>query len=213
MLGGLAWTLGVYVRMPAPAKMPTTPAPTTVTGVVWRLAREVFLFESLFRASRWTWVFGWLFHAALVLVLLQHLRYLSAEWWSWVAWLHAHGIYASTAMVIGLLGLWARRVLVARVRYVTSPSDHLMLGLLLAIATTGMLMKYAAPVNVIAVKQFVRGVIFLDWQPLPASALLALHIALASVLLLVFPFSKLLHAPGLFFSPTRNQVDNPREHG
>jgi hypothetical protein len=29
--------------------------------------------------------------------------------------------------------------------------------------------------------------------------------------MLVFPFSKLLHAPGLFFSPTRNQADNPRE--
>jgi hypothetical protein len=27
----------------------------------------------------------------------------------------------------------------------------------------------------------------------------------------VFPFSKLLHAPGVFFSPTRNQTDNPRE--
>ena len=29
--------------------------------------------------------------------------------------------------------------------------------------------------------------------------------------MLVFPFSKLLHAPGVFFSPTRNQVDNARE--
>ena len=29
--------------------------------------------------------------------------------------------------------------------------------------------------------------------------------------MLIFPISKLLHAPGVFFSPTRNQVDNPRE--
>ena len=27
----------------------------------------------------------------------------------------------------------------------------------------------------------------------------------------IFPFSKLLHAPGVFFSPGRNQADNPRE--
>ena len=27
----------------------------------------------------------------------------------------------------------------------------------------------------------------------------------------VFPVSKLLHAPGMFFSPSRNQVDDPRE--
>jgi hypothetical protein len=29
--------------------------------------------------------------------------------------------------------------------------------------------------------------------------------------MLVFPFSKLLHAPGLFFSPSRNQPDDSRE--
>jgi hypothetical protein len=29
--------------------------------------------------------------------------------------------------------------------------------------------------------------------------------------MIIFPISKLLHAPGLFFSPTRNQADNPRE--
>ena len=34
---------------------------------------------------------------------------------------------------------------------------------------------------------------------------------LVAILMLVFSFSKLLHAPGLFFSPTRYQVDNPRE--
>jgi hypothetical protein len=29
--------------------------------------------------------------------------------------------------------------------------------------------------------------------------------------MIIFPYSKLLHMPGLFFSPSRNQVDNPRE--
>jgi hypothetical protein len=32
-----------------------------------------------------------------------------------------------------------------------------------------------------------------------------------ALLMLIFPISKLLHAPGLFFSPTRNQSDNTRE--
>ena len=34
---------------------------------------------------------------------------------------------------------------------------------------------------------------------------------LVLALMIIFPFSKLLHAPGVFFSPSRNQVDNPRE--
>jgi hypothetical protein len=46
--------------------------------------------------------------------------------------------------------------------------------------------------------------------PLP-TPLLLLHLLLVAMLMIVFPFSKLLHAPGLFFSPSRNQVDNPRE--
>jgi nitrate reductase gamma subunit len=49
------------------------------------------------------------------------------------------------------------------------------------------------------------------WQPLPADPLLWLHLLLVAALMIVFPFSKLLHAPGVFFSPTRNQPDDPRE--
>ena len=46
---------------------------------------------------------------------------------------------------------------------------------------------------------------------LRGAALLALPLALVALLMIIFPVSKLLHAPGVFFSPTRNQRDNPRE--
>jgi len=36
-------------------------------------------------------------------------------------------------------------------------------------------------------------------------------VALVAALMAIFPVSKLLHAPGLFFSPTRNQADDARE--
>jgi len=39
-------------------------------------------------------------------------------------------------MVAGLGGLWARRFLVDRVRYISTPSDHLMLLLLIGIGLT-----------------------------------------------------------------------------
>jgi nitrate reductase gamma subunit len=53
-----------------------------------------------------------------------------------------------------------------------------------------------------------------DWghlQTLPVDVALLAHLLLVIALMVVFPFSKLLHAPGVFFSPTRNQVDNARE--
>ena len=37
------------------------------------------------------------------------------------------------------------------------------------------------------------------------------HLLLFAILLVVAPFSKLLHAAGVFFSPTRHQRDDARE--
>ena len=212
LLLGLAYRILGYLRVPAPLKIPTTPAPTTRGGVALRLAREVVLFESLFKANLWLWACGWLFHAGLALVLLRHIRYVTEPVWSWVALLQPIGVYAGLAMAAGLAGLWVRRFFVASVRYISTPSDHLMLALLLAIAGSGLAMKFVAHTDIVGVKAFFLGLLYFDWQPLPDDGLLYAHLALVVLLMLVFPFSKLLHAPGIFFSPSRNQADNPREH-
>ncbi|MEX8504257.1 respiratory nitrate reductase subunit gamma [Leptothrix ochracea] len=211
LVGALAYRVADYVRTPAPLKIPTTPAPTTASGVVWRMAREVLLFESLFKSNLWTWAAGWLFHAGLALVLVRHLRYVTEPVWSWVALMQGPGILAGLAMVAGLMGLWLRRVAVERIRYISTPSDHLMLALLLGIGLSGLAMKFVAHTDIVAVKQFFLGLMRLSLQPLPADGVLYLHLGLVGVLMLIFPFSKLLHVPGIFFSPSRNQVDNPRE--
>ena len=57
----------------------------TRAGAARRVAREVVLFESLFRSNKWIWLFGWMFHVALALVLLRHLRYFTEPVWCWVA--------------------------------------------------------------------------------------------------------------------------------
>jgi len=168
-------------------------------------------FESLYHSSKWTWLFGWMFHAALALVLVRHLRYVTEPVWGWVAFAQPFGVYAGLAMLAGLAGLWARRFFVDRVRYISTISDHLMLALLAAIAATGLAMKYVAHTDVVAAKAFVLGLIVFDWQPLPPDPLLVVHLLLVAALMAIFPVSKLLHAPGLFFSPSRNQPDDPRE--
>ena len=208
---GVALRIRRYATVPAPLKIPTTPAPTDRTGVVLRMIRELTLFESLFKSNKWIWLFGWMFHFGLLLVLLRHLRYFTDPVWGWVAFLQPYGKYASLMMVVGLLGLWFRRLAVDRVRYISALSDHLMLALLIAIGVTGIAMTFAVGTDVVAVKAFFLGLMWFDWQPLPSDPLLYLHLVLVALLMLVFPFSKLLHAPGVFFSPTRNQADNPRE--
>ena len=208
---GLGLRIRLYAKTPAPLRIPTTPAPITASGVIARMFFEVTLFRSLFKSNKWIWIFGWLFHAALLLVVLRHLRYFTDPVWSWVALIQPLGAYAAFVMIAGLAGLWARRFLVDRVRYISSPSDHLMLALLIAIGISGLGMKYVAATDIVGVKAFFLGLMYFDWQPLPGDPLLMLHLLLVALLMIIFPFSKLLHAPALFFSPTRNQIDNPRE--
>jgi nitrate reductase gamma subunit len=211
LVGGLAYKIVDYWRTPAPLKIPTTPAPTTMPGVAARIAREVLLFESLFKSNLWIWALGWLFHAGLALVLIRHLRYFTEPVWGWVALLQPLGILGGVVMAVGLAGLWLRRIAVPRIRYISTRSDHLMLALLLAIAASGLMMKFVAPTDVVAVKVFFLGLLRFELHPLPADGPLLVHLTLAAALMIVFPLSKLLHAPGIFFSPTRNQPDDPRE--
>jgi nitrate reductase gamma subunit len=208
---GLFSRISVYTRTPAPLKIPTTPAPINTSGVVLRMAREVVFFESLFKANLWTWGLGWLFHASLALVLLRHLRYFTEPVWAWVAFIQPFGMYAGITMVLGVAGLWARRLFVERIRYISTPSDHLMLVLFLVIGISGLVMTFVVHGDVVGVKGFMLGLMNFNLQALPASIGLYVHLAMVALLMMIFPISKLLHAPGVFFSPSRNQADNSRE--
>lgn len=211
LIAGLAYKILDFARTPAPLLIPTTPAPTTRTGVAARMFREVVFFESLFKGNLWIWIFAAMFHFGLALVLVRHLRYFIEPVWSWVVFAQPFGMYAGFAMVAGLAGLWARRFLVPRIRYISTVSDHLMLVLLLLIGASGLGMKFLMHTDIVAVKSFFLGLMRFDIQPLPSHPGLYVHLILVALLMIVFPFSKLLHAPGVFFSPSRNQVDNPRE--
>jgi len=205
---GLAFKIFLYARTPQPLKIPTTPAPLTRLGVAWRITKEVVVFASLFKSNKWLWLFGWLFHFALLLALFHHLDVFFGSF----AALRAVSDYAGFGMTLGLAGLWARRILIDRIRYISAPSDHLMLALLLGIALSGLAMRYLAYPDILMVRAYFAGLAHFDWQPpLPAEPLLLLHLALVAILMAVLPVSKLLHAPGLFFSPTFNQVDDARE--
>ncbi|MCP3670429.1 MAG: nitrate reductase [Gammaproteobacteria bacterium] len=210
---GLTLKIIQYAKTPVPLKIVTTPAPVTKSGVVLRMFREVVFFESLFKSTKWTWIFSWVFHMALLLVLIRHLRYfiepdaVPAVVWTLIELVQPFGMYAGFGMVLGLVGLFLRRVLVDRVRYISAPSDYLMLLMLGFIGFSGLMMTFVVHTDIVAIKQFFT----FNGGQLPADFPLIIHLSLVALLMLIFPFSKLLHVPGIFFSPTRNQVDNPRE--
>lgn len=208
---GVANKVYQYAKVPAPLKIPTTPAPTTKQGVVLRMLQELLLFKSLFRADKLLWALSLVFHYSMLIIVLRHFRYVVDSMGSFLLFIQPFGKYAGFLFVLGLIGLLLRRLLIDRVKYISAPSDIAMLLLLIGIGVSGLMMSFVARTDIVMVKAFFIGLITFDWQPLPADFILLVHLGLVAILMLIFPISKLLHAPGVFFSPTRNQVDNPRE--
>ena len=208
---GVGMKVVKYARTPVPLKIVVSPAPRTKRGVWLRMFREVIFFESLFKSNKWIWLFGTLFHWGMLLVLLRHLRYFTQPVWWWVELISPLGKLMAFVMLAGLLGLWARRIFQERIRYISSPSDHLMLALLVGIAGSGTMMSYVTRTDIIGVKAYMLGLIRLQIGDIPTDPILLTHLGMVAILMIIFPISKLMHAPGLFFSPSRTQVDNARE--
>ena len=207
---GLAWKKLAWLRAPVPLPMPLPPAPATWFGVVLRMLREGLFFETLFRANRWTWLFGWLFHAALLLVLVRHAWLFVDPAPAWTEPLLAAGAGLSAVLAASLAGLLARRLFVARVRYVSVPSDYLMLLLILVIAGSGAWLGHVDPRSLGPAREFALGLVRLESRPLPLDPVLWLHLGGVGLLVVLLPFSKLLHAPGVFLTPTRRRPHRVR---
>lgn len=213
--------------------------PTTKAGVVARMGLEVGVFRSLFRNSsaeitedgnlayhweKWLWIFGLLFHWGMFFVLLRHFRFFTFKVPAWVTAIEAvdgvfvvdlHPMYLTGfLMLAGLTFLLLRRLALPKIRYISLLNDYFPLVLLLGIAGTGMFMRYLSRVDVTNIRDLATSLV--AFQPVvpgagDISVWFYMHFALVCTLLIYFPLSKLMHAFGVFMSPTRNQVNNSRE--
>lgn len=213
LVTGTLFKVVFWLRSQSRLSIPLAPAPATNAGVAGRMMLELFVFRSLWRASRLTWMASIALHYGLLLVLLMHLRFAADYLPLWlVPFIRISG-WASLALIGGLLILFLRRCLVDRIRYISAPSDYLHLLLIMAIALSGVLLKRAWPTDLYQVGSFLRGAVTLSWQPLPDHTGLVVHLLLVLLLLLVFPISKLVHGVGILVTPTFTQRDSSGKSG
>lgn len=224
----------VSLPMVSPARIDN---PNNKLGVIVRMLFEVLLFRSLFRNTKfevrdtdkfsyemekWLWLFALAFHYAFFVVLVRHLRFFTEPVILPVQLLEKldgffqvglPGIYLSGfALMAAVIYLFLRRVWIPQIRYVSLPSDYFPLFLILAIAASGILMRYVAKVDIVNVKELTMGLVTLrPTIPEGIGVIFYIHVFLVCVLLAYFPFSKLMHLGGIFFSPTRNMPGNSRE--
>ena len=83
--------------------------------------------------------------------------------------------------------------------------------MIIGIAASGILMRYFAKVDILAIKQFAMGLVTLSPKtPEGVGTIFYVHLLLVSTLVAYFPYSKLMHAGGIFLSPTRNMANTTR---
>lgn len=211
-------------------------APTSTLGLAGRMALEILAFRSLFRNSKssmhegrlitdsnkWLWTFGILFHYSFLIVLVRHLRFfVSPGMPMWLQGIETMdsllqvgvpALYITDLTFLGAVSfLFARRVLVPQVRFFSFAADYFPLLLILGIIGTGVSMRYLLRVDIMSIKQLTMGLVTLH-PVIPAgiSPVFYVHLFLVSSLFMYFPFSKLMHAGGVWLSPTRNMKANSR---
>lgn len=213
--------------------------PSNGVQTVIRMILEVCAFRTLFRntstslhetkngpvvafaSSKWLWLFALLFHYSFLIIVLRHLRLFlepipffvnGLDFMDGILQIGAPVMYMSDLLIVGgLLFLLMRRLVDAKIRYISLVADYFPLFLILGIALSGIWMRYYAKVDVIAIKELTMGLVSLNPHvPSGIDVSFFVHVFLVSVLLMYFPFSKLMHMPGVFMSPTRNMPNDTR---
>jgi nitrate reductase gamma subunit len=211
-------------------------SPHSTLGVIGRMALEILLFRSLFRntkaqlkdgpalvygSSKYLWLGALLFHWSFLIIVLRHFRYFTEPIPSFVLLLQNYDglfqiglpvLFITNVMILAALTfLFLRRVTDPKLKYISLSSDYFPLFMIISIAVTGILMRYFTKVDIVSVKELAVGLFsFNPVVPQGIGIMFYIHLFLVSVLLAYFPFSKLLHMPGVFLSPTRNLANNSR---
>lgn len=204
-VAGLLWKLIRYLRTPMPLPHALTPAPTTEGGSVLRVLGDLTIFPNLFKADKLLWVGAWIFHVALAAVLFRHIRYFTYPVPGLVLTLETVALFFGVLFGAAILFLFWRRLGLPRTLYISNVPDYFVLALLGLIAGSGLAVSYWLHVNIVDVKGFILGLLTFHPVEVPRHPLFLLHLFFVLLLMIYFPFSKLLHAGGIIFSPSRHQ--------
>ena len=211
--------------------------PSNGFWVAVRMAAEVLFFRSLFRnhnvevnadkervtyiSTKYLWAAAMAFHWSMLIIVLRHFRFFVEPVPQWVEFIQRWDgffqvgvpvFYATSVVFVAAVGyLLLRRLADSAVKYISLPSDYFALYLLLGISVSGILMRHLEKVDIVQVKAAIAGWAALHpVVPTGVGMMYFVHVFLVSALLVYFPFSKLLHAPGVFLSPTRNLANSNR---
>jgi nitrate reductase gamma subunit len=212
LLGGVAFQLYRWGKTSSvPASLSLFPRPESTAGRIADALVDMFTLKGLFRVNTLLWAGAFVMHVGLLLLILGHIRTVTDFYFLWdlLRWgegeLHTFslvaGLSAGVIFLVPLFYLLFRRF-GGSVKWLSTPEDYFVLFLLMAIAVTGMHMRTVLQVDQQAIREFMQGLYKFRWKPVPDSAGVSFlwHFALVQLLMIYFPFGKLLHTIGSVFS-------------
>lgn len=205
------FVIGTAYRLISIFSKPKNPSTLRVypdKGVPWLLAAaDSLLFPTIRRHKPVLWVFLMAFHICLLLLLITHLE-LIAEWPVFQTIAHdipmGHG-FVGLALVVCLFYFFFRRFK-SPVKELSIPEDYLMLILLILTVLFGAEMNWArtwyeyGEMGVGDYREYLYSLVTFSPE-IPDvvlytghSFMLVVHVFFANVLLILFPFSQMMHA-------------------
>lgn len=209
--GGLIWQFVKWRRIAKmPIKLGMFPKPAGAARGA-KLLKDTFLYPQVLDTDKGIWFFAGAFHLAGLLMFVGHLR-LIHEFTPLAEWLGPEGMDQFAFLTGGGFGIILTVALIYYLlrRFKTPykdlsvPEDYLLVILILLIVTMGNHLRFFGNVHVADYQEYVMSL--LTFKPafnaaIAASAVkwsLTIHVMLACVLLIYFPFSKLTHSIGAF---------------
>ncbi|RJX16913.1 MAG: nitrate reductase [Ammonifex sp.] len=222
LLGGITWRIWRWMIGRIVHNITLSPFPSSWGAAVAWILWQIVSFWNIFKFDKPLWVGAWTMHVALASIFGGHvlgIATLGNQFHLLLPWIvtEAQSEAASNALgttfglifLVALLYLLYRRFAVEKVRVISAPSDYLHLLLLILIVGVGDYMRvfHAVAVEYEAARDFMLGLILFHPGPMPVIHETGLinwyffvHFLAVQIMLIIFPFSKLMHPFGILWN-------------
>jgi nitrate reductase gamma subunit len=179
-------------------------------GRLWRkILSEVLLFSTFRKEHKALWSQTWVFHAMLLLIIMGHTRLITDWPLRVLLGMSEDSVNTLSSWTGGIAGILAtitclflifRRFTVQRVREASTGEDYIVMMLLLLILITGNIMRFYTHFDIALARTYFATLFSFQPVQVPGDPMFLLHFFLVQLLLIVLPFGKLLHIPGVLYS-------------
>jgi nitrate reductase gamma subunit len=204
---GVTYRVAGWLKVPVPFQLTVFPAPNDGAGRVAAVGTELLFFKSLYKNDKNLWLWAWLLHVSLAMVIGGHIVgiYFLMNQFTLIGLTSAAsqatsaflGTVSGIVLMAALIVLLYRRLSNPEVKRLSDPADFVDLLFILAIVVTGNHMRLpTVHVDLPVIKAYLGSLLAFSPQPIPDNPIFIAHFTVVMLFLIYFPFSKMLHFAG-----------------